>query len=62
MLAGSNRVVEFRVSQGAYAFLIVYGFFFSWILCTVVGTEVGDWGTSCEDFIKNMHLPLQLRF
>ncbi len=44
MLAVSNRVVEFRVSQGPYGFLIVYGFLFAWILCIVVGTEVGDWG------------------
>jgi len=39
-----DKVIEFRVSQGPCAFLIVYGFLFARILCTVVGTEVGDWG------------------
>jgi len=42
VLAIINRVVEFRVSQGPCAFLIVYGFFFARILCTVVGIEAGD--------------------
>jgi hypothetical protein len=37
-----DKVVEGRVSQGPCAFLIVYGFFFAWILCTVVGTEARD--------------------
>jgi hypothetical protein len=44
VLAVLDRVVEFRVSQGPCAFLIVYGFLFARILCTVVGTEAGDWG------------------
>jgi len=44
MLAVSDRVVEFKVSQGPCAFLIVYGFFFAQILCIIVGTETGDWG------------------
>ncbi len=44
VLTISDRVIEFRVSQGPYAFLIIYGFLFAQILCIVVGTEVGDWG------------------
>jgi hypothetical protein len=44
VLAVSDRVVRFRVSQGPCAFLIVYGFLFAWILCNIVGTEAGDWG------------------
>jgi hypothetical protein len=44
VLAISNRVVEFKVSQGPYAFLIIYGFLFVQILCIVVRTEARDWG------------------
>ncbi len=44
VLAVSDRVVEFAVSQGPYAFLIIYGFLFAWILCIVVGIEAGEWG------------------
>jgi hypothetical protein len=44
MLAVSDKAVEFRVSQGPCAFLIVYDFLFARILCTIVGIEARDWG------------------